>query len=734
MKEDIMSTKLAYLTPLALLLGLVAGDAFGDLVAYYPMNEGTGRVIKDASGNGHDGEAQADPAWVDGQTGYGKALYFDGTEPAPAWVNCGTWDPSDQTGELSVACWIKWGGINGQWQGIVAKRDGWDGDEATAPVMWFLEVSTNGDMKFSRKGLDIQFGEKPPLEEWIHVAVAFDGTTIGLYINGEVKTVADFSFGPKTDSTLIIGADNLGGANAFFGVIDEVRLYDNALTAGDIGDVMFDTGRNPELAKAPKPKDMMTEVVRDAVLRWGPGCYAVKHNVYFGTSLDDVNQATVDDPRGVLVGPGQAEASFDPPGLFDYGRTYYWRVDEVNEAEPNSPWRGNVWTFTVRDYVLVDDFEDYSETAPNRIFDVWSDFAVNNTGMTAGYFDPPYIEQTAINVHGGKKSMPLTYDNDGTVNEGTSYQKSGTQLYSQVERTWTTGQDWTQDVNSLSVWYKGYPSYCGAFAEQPAGVYTVRGSGTDIWKKADEFHFAYKEVTSGACTIIAKVESLDPLNKDTKAGVMVRDSLAPGSVNAALLLTPDPEKGLRFQYRTTAGADTLRGDRDLDPNAMAPYWLKLQRTSGGLVRAYRSPDGVTWTQFDLKSTTMQMPIYIGLAVTSHDTTLVCEARFTDVSFPEGAGLATQPWTDADVGIVSNEPEPMYAAVNGKVVYNDDPDAALVGQWTSWSIPLKKFSDQGVDLAAVNSLAIGFGNVGSTQPGGHGKIFIDDIRLYVPTSQ
>jgi hypothetical protein len=734
-KEDVMGKKLAYLTSLALLVTLAPGDAFGDLVAYYPMNEGAGRLIKDASGNGHDGEAQADPAWVDGQTGYGKALYFDGTEPAPAWVSCGTWDPSDETGELGVACWIKWDGTNGQWQGIVAKRDGWDGDETTAPVMWFLEVSTNGDMKFSRKGLDIQFGEKPPVGEWIHVVVAFDGSIIKLYINAEEKNSADFSFGPMRNATLTIGCDNLGGANAFFGTIDEVRLYDNALAAGDIEAVMFDTGRDPELAKAPKPKDKMVEVPRDAILQWGPGCYAVKHNVYFGTSFEDVNLATVSDPRGVLIAQGQTDAFRDPvAGLLDYGQTYYWRVDEFNDAEPNSPWRGNVWSFTVRDYVLVDDFEGYTENAPDRVFDVWADFAVNNTGMTAGYFDPPYVEQTAINVHGGKKSMPLAYDNDGTVNEATKYETSGTQFYSQVERSWPAPQDWAQDVNSLSVWYKGYASYCGAFAEQPAGVYTVRGSGADIWKKADEFHFAYKQVPSGACTIIAKVESLEPLNKDTKAGVMIRNSLEPGSVNTALLLTPDPEKGLRFQNRTVADGDTARGDNDLDPNAMPPYWLKLQRTSGGLVRAYRSPDGATWTQFALKSVTMQMPIYIGLAVTSHDAAQVCEATFSNVSFPEGTGLATQPWADADVGIQSNESEPMYVAVNGQAVYNDDPDAVLSSQWTSWSIPLSKFSDMGVDLAAVNSLAIGFGTIGGTQPGGHGKLFIDDIRLYVPVSQ
>jgi len=96
----------------------------------------------------------------------------------------------------------------------------------------------------------------------------------------------------------------------------------------------------------------------------------------------------------------------------------------------------------------------------------------------------------------------------------------------------------------------------------------------------------------------------------------------------------------------------------MDPNAMAPYWLKLTRTSGGLVRAYRSPDGATWTQFGIKTVTMTMPIYVGLAVTSHVANTPATARFSNISFPDttNATVATQPWTDVDVGLTTNDPE------------------------------------------------------------------------------
>ena len=143
---------------------------------------------------------------------------------------------------------------------------------------------------------------------------------------------------------------------------------------------------------------------------------------------------------------------------------------------------------------------------------------------------------------------------------------------------------------------------------------------------------------------------------------MIRDSLEPDSANISLLLTPDPEKGLRYQYRKTAGTETARGTEDIDPNAMAPYWLKLERTSGGLVRASRSPDGNQWEQFGLQTISMQTPIYIGLAVTSHDVTTVCEAVFSNVSFPN-TNFVSQQWTDVDIGIKSNAIEPMYVSIS-----------------------------------------------------------------------
>ena len=126
-------------------------------------------------------------------------------------------------------------------------------------------------------------------------------------------------------------------------------------------------------------------------------------------------------------------------------------------------------------------------------------------------------------------------------------------------------------------------------------------------------------------------------------------------------------------------------------------------------------------------------IYIGLALTSHNTALTCEAKLSGV---QTTGTVTGQWQSQDIGISSNSAEAMYVAVGNStgapaIVNYDDPAATLIDVWTEWVIDLNLLADQGVNLADVDNISIGLGDRSNPQPGGSGTIYIDDIRLYGP---
>ena len=436
---------------LIVVLGFTVSGSFGELVGYYPMNEGAGTDVADASGYQHHGSAEVEPAWVDGPDGFGSALFFDGTNPAPAWINCGTWNPSEQTGRLTVSFWVQWNGPNGNWQGIVAKRDSYE-PSPDGSMMWYFEISQGvNDIFFGRRGQTSISGSVLPIGEWKHIAVACDGAIATMYIDSQEISDGDFTFGPTLDATIMIGADEGGGSNGFNGAIDELRLYNTALTQQEIQVVMYEVGAVIEYAFSPNPYDKAVEVPRDAVLSWLPGAYADKHDVYFGTSFDDVNQADRDNQLGVLVNHDQDNTSYNPTGNMEYDTTYYWRIDGLNDSNPDSPWSGNVWSFKTVNFVVVDDFEDYNDYPPDEIFSTWIDGYGNPAnGSTAGYPEPDFIGgehymESEI-VQSGEWSMPLFYDN--------------TVRLSEVVRTFDTPLNWIlpeDELLALALWFRGDP-------------------------------------------------------------------------------------------------------------------------------------------------------------------------------------------------------------------------------------------------------------------------------------
>jgi len=203
----------------------------------------------------------------------------------------------------------------------------------------------------------------------------------------------------------------------------------------------------PVLPREPHPDTDATDVPPDTTLSWRAGREAALHEVYLGT-----------DPTALTLAGTVSTNSYAPADLL-LGTRYYWRVAEVNTAEAVSTWTGDVWTFTVGDYVSVDDFESYTNDSPRRLFQTWVDgvgfspdeffpngYDGNGTGSCAGY-DPVLgdIMERSI-VHGGKQSMPFFYDNSSAT------------ATSETTRTFAEAQDWTRaDIKTLTLYFYGDP-------------------------------------------------------------------------------------------------------------------------------------------------------------------------------------------------------------------------------------------------------------------------------------
>jgi hypothetical protein len=207
----------------------------------------------------------------------------------------------------------------------------------------------------------------------------------------------------------------------------------------------------PYRVATPYPGNGAVDVPQSVVLHWTGGDKAAKHEICFGDSREAVANGTASVTR-----QARDQVSFDPGGL-EWNKTYYWRVDEVNDTASDSPWKGNVWSFTTANFIMVDDFEGYTDDESNPIFDTWIDGWTNKTGSRVGYTTAPFAEQVV--VQSGRQSMPLDYNNVKSP------------FYSEAEREWSSAQDWTANGgDTLVLFVRGkskndasQPLYVGLF-------------------------------------------------------------------------------------------------------------------------------------------------------------------------------------------------------------------------------------------------------------------------------
>jgi hypothetical protein len=722
-----------------------------NLLCWWKFDEGT--VAFDHSGHDHHGVIHGASLVLDGRVG--AALEFGGDgdhvvdEDAEDYIN--------GLGALTVCMWIKSNQI-GTDRGFIDCEDP-DGSDQMVTMRYDSSGNSGGGTNVVKMAVtstppdweqQLESSSNVQTTKWQHVAMTWSsGDIIRFYINA-IEDTPTFNEDPCDPGSTITGCTklvvgkggkDLGPTAGWNGLIDDVHIYDKVLTEDEIKELM--RGES-DLAWNPSPANGSTPDLHRALpLSWSPGDWAAQHDVYFGTDRDAVADADASDTAGIYRGR-QPTTSYTPDEGVEWGSgPYYWRIDEYNTDETVS--KGTVWYFTVGDFILVDDFEDYNNYSPDRVFQAWIDglgyskdeylpgHPGNGTGAQVGHdiwdADSPYYQgniiETAI-VHAGRQSMPYSYDNN----------KQNCQKYSEATMTLSYPRNWTeQGVKALTLWFRGYPA---GFKEGPAGIYAMAASGQDIGGTSDEFRYAYMQL-SGVGSIEAQVLSVQDTDDWAKAGVMIRRTLDPGSPYAAVYITPG--NGCRFQCRKTPYTGHISDSDVATPQQRAitaPYWVKLERDSSDDFRGFYSSDGVDWQAmaWNPQNVEMRTVVYIGLALTSHNINAICEAQFSDV---KTTGSVSPPTWAVDVigtTMLSNDAEPMYVAVANNtgtpaVVYHDDPSAAQMNTWTEWNIDLKEFEDDGVNLADVNSVAIGLGDRDNPQAGGSGLMYFDDIRLYRP---
>jgi regulation of enolase protein 1 (concanavalin A-like superfamily) len=495
-------------------------------------------------------------------------------------------------------------------------------------------------------------------------------------------------------------------------------------------------------AYGPRPRNGEPNAPQSGELKWTSGTRAAKHQIYFSEDRDAVADG---EPGGPAYRGEQAadETSFSA-GQLAFNTTYYWRVDEVNPAEADSPWKGTVWSFATADFIVVDNFESYTNDSPNRVFQTWIDgwgFSEddffpngdpgNGTSASVGHdiwaTGTPYttiIETSIVNAGGSRQSMPFDYNNINSP------------YYSQTDRTWTSGQNWTlNSSDALSLWFHGFPP---KFIDTGTKI-TLSGAGSDIYGGVDEFRFAYKKLT-GDGSISVKVDNVQTVNAWTKTGVMIRESLDPLAMQVHMINAAQQQL-VEWMYRAISGDTTTTEFNTAVGTNPSPVWVRLTR-AGNVFTGEYSANGTTWTKITqadgtASTITLSMPstVYIGMVVCSHVAGSSAVADFSDLKV---SGSVTGAWQTVDMTLAQpgNDPDQLYVILQdstGKSFTVNHPDgvnAVLKNAWTEWKIPLNQFT--GVNPAKIKKMSIGVGNPKSPKADGHGLLYFDDIRVVKPT--
>jgi hypothetical protein len=717
-----MSKKLIYLVSFVLVLSFILTiGARADLVGWWRLDEGSGTTALDSSGSGNDGTLNGDPKWVAGKVG--GALEMDGGDfvdvPGVADIN-----PES----ITLATWVYFNSVDGadmQRQDYLSRGD----DYAFSLHEWGYRDNTEAEGKISAivtsaGGWSVVAGATTvEADTWYHTALTYDSSNqmLTLYLDGEVDAELSVPSGleHRLGGSLTIGTYS---GRDLLGRIDEIKIWDEALSQADIKSAM--AGQVWPYAWGPLPKDGELHPDTWVNLSWSPGGHAVSHDVYLGENFDDVNAGAESTFRGnqaatfIVAGfPG-----FPYPDGLVPGTTYYWRIDEVNDTEPNSPWKGEVWSFSIPPKTAYyPDPADAAELVDPGVTLTW-------TGGFGSKLHYVYFGDNFDDVSNAAGALPqgVASYTPGTLKLGKIYY-------------WRIDEFDVIETHKGNVW--SFTTEGAVVSLKPSnGAVDVKQTQILSWSPgvqaaSHEVYFGTdKEVVRNAYngspeykgTRDLGAESYDPGKLEWDVTYYWRID----EVNNANADSPWIGPVWSFTTANFLIVDDFESYNDLDPadpesNRIFNAWIDgYDDPANGSLVGYETPPFAEQTI--VHSGNQSMPLYYDNSVGYSEATLT-------LTYPRD-------WTENGVSTLTiwfrgdsdNAAETLYVALNGSAVVNlDNPDAAQIDEWTRWNIDLQAFADQGVNLTNVNTISLGLGNKNNPVAGGSGTMYFDDIRLYPP---
>ena len=726
-----MYRRMIYVVSLLAVLS-ITGRVSADLVAHWPLDDGSGTVAADVTGNGSDGTLNGDPQWVAGKIG--GALEFDGDD----YVDCGNQDILNfGTNDWTITAWIRTTQPDPDRGTIFA-----NGSDNSGGIRFTLATHeanpnhitlTTDDNSTKTQALGATVVNDG---EWYHIAGMRQGTTISVYVNGVLdgtNTVpAGIDFSGSSQAHAYLGAIDGNSDPAtvalekiYVGIIDDVRVYNSALTEAEL-QASMEGGEGFPYALGPDPADGALHEDTWITLSWSAGDFAVSHDVYLGEDYDEVSIATTDSDvfRGnqtttfyVAGFPGYAY----PDGLIP-GTTYYWRIDEVNDADPNSPWKGPIWSFSIPPKTAYNPVptDNAEAVGPDDVTLSWT--AGFGAKLHTIYIGNDYDEVS--NATGGMMQGAATY-NAGSLDAEMVYY-------------WRVDEFDAVQTYKGDIWTFTTPGAVGV--PKPADKATGVAMTTSLsWSAATNAtsHEVYlgldKEAVRNADTSSPEYQGSAALGSESiDPGKLAWHTMYYWRVDA--ITNTGTVKGPVWTFTTAdfISVDDFESytDDDVAGEAIWQHWIDgFGTTDNGAQAGNLLPPYCEQTI--VHGGAQSMPLFY----TNEAGVTNSEAALTLTT--------TRDWTEEGVGELSlwirgsanNTAEPVYVAISNAsgapvIVANDDSAVAQKGKWTQWLIPLQTFADQGINLTNVDKIAIGLGSKsGMTVVGGTGTLYVDDIALY-----